>query len=181
MGVYNSLHGKHREKCALLKNYVATTSEIYKWDAMCGLPALRSTDCTGKGIVNHPDHGWACSNCFQLRYKKGNSNPRGFLIRWYDPILRATERRTKPELTPSDIHDAEKFVYNDDNRLLSDGRALKVEAGAQVAYSRKMKQLKDVVPSGTYKVSTEDGVPNMNSFFKTAADGTLFGVATLFF
>jgi len=110
MGVYNCLYGPLRKMIPTVHKYVRIApNSLYEWGAVCGMPAIISSKCTKKGILKSMECGWVCEGCSKIRKSKGGSNPRNFLKNWGTSIPRCIDRRTRDELTPCDLDDAEVF------------------------------------------------------------------------
>ena len=170
VGVYNCMFGVHRIKLTKIKEFVVTPSGgKYVWGDFAGMPAIRSTECTRKGIIKSPDGGWLCQNCFHLRKAKGGSNPLEFIKTWDPSIRRCLERRTRDELTTMDLDDAKKLSCCKTTSFTSEGIILREEALAQWKFGRKMAKLAAILPKNTYKIRGSESSPSPNQFFSSAA------------
>ena len=164
--MYNSIRGELRKNVSFVHKYVYPPEKKWTWGTVGGLPAVISTECTGKGVVKSPEGGL----CYALR-AKGGSNPRKTLKTWYDKLNRCLERRTRDKLNDSDLDDAERFANNNTFRLNEEtGELLREESKAQAQFGRSMAKLAKQMPKSTYKLRNSDSSPSTRSFFETAAD-----------
>ena len=170
VGVYNSLHGQYRHKVSFVHKYAHANSAKWKWGTVAGMPAVISTECSGKGVVKSHDGGLCCPECQALRKAKGGSNPRHMLINWYAKFNRCLDRRTRDELTASDLEDAEKFACNNWKKFKDDGVDLWDEANAQAEFGRDMAKLAKLLPKETYKLKANNSSPSTRAFFENVAD-----------
>ena len=114
---------------------------VYQVGSYNGLPAIKSTNCTGFGTLRGNDGGRVCTHCKDVRALRGSSNPSKPITNWYLVISKAIERRNKGELTKADFKEAGNFVQTPLVSLTLEGRALKEEALAQTEYFKSMERL----------------------------------------
>ena len=107
----------------------------YEWSSHSGLPAIRSLQCAQEGIIKSQDGGLQCSQCYDLRRSRGNSNPREFGKKFFPVIQKAIKWRSRKELTPSDIADAKWWKRQTLSGFTAKGKQLYDEAMAQLQYS----------------------------------------------
>lgn len=153
-GIYNSLKGDYTKTIGKLHKYLAIKDRKYEFGQVAGLPSLRSSDCTGHGLLLIECFGRVCQPCLELRQENGNSNPREYVKKWSDKLDKVFERRTRPELTKSDINDAKKMMRTRVDYFTEEGLILREEAKAQVEYYDRMMQLNKVIPKESYNLSS---------------------------
>lgn len=141
-GLFNCVRGDYRTILPAIHKLVSLPGDRkYTWGHLAAMPALRSTECTGKGTISVDKLGMMCAPCLDLRRTKGNSNPRRFVSGWANKLEKCFERKKKAGLSTQDVDDAKAFAKIRDIFLTQDGIPLKEEAMAQVEYYKNMMKL----------------------------------------
>jgi len=140
-GVYNCVSGPLKAQIPLVHLCAVISNATYEWDSHSSLPAIRSIKCKREGVQKSPDGGLQCLICYNVKKARGNSNPREFVKKFFLVFQKAVERRTKAELTPSDIVDAKWWKQQTLSRFTTEGKQLYYEAMSQLQYTSTVSSL----------------------------------------
>lgn len=167
VGAISGFCGKKKLEVRLVHRYVRVkTDHRWMFGSHNGLPSLKSTGCTGRGVIISIDGGLWCNSCEDVRKLQGNSSPVCWVTVWYRRIMKCLNRRTAEVLTEVDIAKAKSFSKIKDVVLTSEGMELRAEALEQARYGDFVSKTSKNMDMGNL-VMAEASVPGPRKFLSS--------------